>query len=47
MLVVGEREAENQKVAVSTRDGKDLGAMAIEEFATILQQDIAKKGRLE
>jgi threonyl-tRNA synthetase len=47
MLVVGEREAENQKVAVRTRDGKDLGAMAIEEFATILQQDIAKKGRLE
>ena len=32
MLVVGEREAAEGKVAVRLRSGKDLGAMALETF---------------
>jgi len=32
MLVVGEREAAEGKVAVRLRSGKDLGAMALEQF---------------
>jgi len=32
MLVVGEREAAEGKVAVRLRSGKDLGPMALETF---------------
>ena len=40
MLVVGDREAESGKVAVRTRKGEDLGAMAFDEFASRLQDEI-------
>lgn len=32
MLIVGDREEKENKVAVRTRDGKDLGAMPLEKF---------------
>jgi threonyl-tRNA synthetase len=35
MLVVGKREAEAETVAVRLRTGEDLGAMPVEEFATL------------
>lgn len=38
MLVVGDREAEADVVAVRQRDGGDLGAIPVEEF-------VAKLGR--
>jgi len=49
MLVVGDREVENETIAVRTRDGKDLGAMSIDAFAQILSDEIASHGitRLE
>ncbi|MDI6783726.1 MAG: threonine--tRNA ligase [bacterium] len=40
MLVLGEREKENQKVAVRRRDGKDLGAMSIPDFLELLKPEL-------
>ncbi|KPK37623.1 MAG: threonyl-tRNA synthetase [Gammaproteobacteria bacterium SG8_47] len=45
LLVVGDRELENRTVAVRTRSGKDLGAIAIDEFAERLGAEIASRGR--
>ena len=45
LLVVGDKEIENNSVAVRTRDGKDLGVMTIEEFATQLMNDVMQRGR--
>ena len=36
MLVVGDREAEANAVAVRTRDAGDLGAMPLSEFVELL-----------
>ena len=41
MLVVGDREAEAGAVAVRQRDGADLGAMPLAEFAELLKQGVA------
>ena len=45
LLVVGDREVENGKVAVRARSGDDLGSMSIDEFSTLLTKSIEKKGR--
>jgi threonyl-tRNA synthetase len=45
LLVVGDREAETNCLAVRTRNGKDLGSMSIEAFAKDLATDIASHGR--
>jgi threonyl-tRNA synthetase len=44
LLVVGDREAETNCVAVRTRDGEDLGSMSIEAFAERLQTEIVSHG---
>jgi len=46
LLVVGDREVEQNAVAVRTRDGKDLGSMSLDAFATLLQGEVARRGRL-
>jgi threonyl-tRNA synthetase len=46
LLVVGDREVEQNTVSVRTRDGKDLGSMSIPEFADKLRADIALRGRV-
>lgn len=46
LLVVGDREVENRKVAVRARAGEDLGSMDLEAFVERLQADIARRGRL-
>ncbi|EGL55705.1 MAG: threonine--tRNA ligase [Pseudomonadota bacterium] len=46
LIVVGEREAENNAVAVRTRKGEDLGAMQLEDFVGLLQKDVASRGRI-
>jgi len=46
LLVVGEREEQNHAVAVRTRKGEDLGAMSLDDFASLLQEDVARRGRL-
>lgn len=46
LLVVGDQEMENGTLAVRTRDGKDLGTYSIDDFATLLADAVAKRGRL-
>ena len=45
LLVVGDREAGADTVAVRTRGGKDLGAMALPTLVERLRTDIAQRGR--
>ena len=45
LLVVGDREAEKNCVAVRTRTGEDLGSMPVKDFADRLQADVASRGR--
>ncbi|MFN7096986.1 MAG: threonine--tRNA ligase [Gammaproteobacteria bacterium] len=46
LLVVGDKELENNAITVRTREGKDLGSMPITAFVSLLQQDIAQYGRV-
>ncbi|MBL4781737.1 MAG: threonine--tRNA ligase [Porticoccaceae bacterium] len=46
LLVVGDKEVETQTVAVRTREGKDLGSLAIEAFAELLSEDVQRRGRV-
>jgi len=45
LLVVGDREVENNLMAVRTRDGEDMGTMTMEAFVEMLTGDIASRGR--
>ena len=45
LLVVGDREAESNTVAVRTRSGKDLGTMELNSFIERLNAEIASRGR--
>jgi threonyl-tRNA synthetase len=44
-LVVGDREAQSQTVAVRTRGGKDLGSMSLDGLAAGLAAESASRGR--
>ncbi len=44
LLVVGDREVEEGAVAVRTREGEDLGSMAVDAFAERLAAEIAQRG---
>jgi len=46
LIVVGDREAQDNAVAVRTRKGEDLGVMTLEEFENTLSEDVARRGRL-
>ncbi|WP_417154790.1 threonine--tRNA ligase [Parasutterella excrementihominis] len=43
ILVVGAKEKAEGKVAVRVRGGKDLGAMSVEDFIKIVQEDVATR----
>ena len=43
MLVVGEREVKENKIAVRLRSGKDLGPMTLKQFLNRIKEEIAKK----
>jgi len=45
LLVIGDREVENQTVAVRTRAGKDLGSQGIQAFSALLAVESANRGR--
>ena len=45
LLVAGDKEVASNAVAVRTRTGEDLGSMSIEDFAKLLQDDVAKRGQ--
>lgn len=44
LLIIGDKEVENQQVTVRLRDGRDLGAMSIQAISEILDQEIMAKG---
>ena len=44
MLVLGDREAEQNLLAVRTRNGEDLGVMSLEDLIAKVDQEIAQKG---
>lgn len=44
---MGDKEVESRTVAVRTREGADLGTMALEAFCDHLQQDVSSYGRSE
>jgi threonyl-tRNA synthetase len=46
LLVVGDREAETNTVAVRARDGEDLGSMDLDAFTERLNQDVARRGSI-
>ncbi|GMQ96555.1 MAG: threonine--tRNA ligase [Gammaproteobacteria bacterium] len=46
LLVVGDREAKGESVAVRARNGEDLGTMSIEAFADHLKTDIVSRGHV-
>jgi len=43
MLVIGDREVENEAVAVRLRNGEDLGARSVDEFVALVQEAVAEK----
>lgn len=43
MVVIGEKEVENNCVTVRKRDGSDLGQMSIEDFSNMLREEIDNK----
>ena len=45
LLVVGDREAESDTVAVRTRSGKDLGSLSLQALSEGLTAEIASRGR--
>ena len=46
-LIVGGREQDDSTVAVRTREGKDLGAMSVDDFILRLKRDSARLGRTD
>jgi len=43
MLVLGDRDIENQTVSVRHRSGEDLGAMQFDAFASMLKEIVESK----
>jgi len=44
LIIIGDKEEENNEISVRTREGKDLGSMTIEKFKLIIDESISKKG---
>ncbi|WP_317931767.1 threonine--tRNA ligase [Halioxenophilus sp. WMMB6] len=47
LLVTGDKEVENNVVAVRTRNGEDLGTMTIDAFCDLLTAAVAKRARVD
>jgi threonyl-tRNA synthetase len=45
LLVIGDREVNQDNVAVRTRDGQDKGTMALPAFIELLEKEVASRGR--
>ena len=45
LIVVGDKEVEQQQVAVRTRTGEDLGVMSITDFEELLHAEVARRSR--
>ena len=46
MLVVGDRDIENETVSVRTRGGEDLGAMSLDTFSAMLRRIVDEKQKI-
>lgn len=46
LLVVGDQEVENGTVNVRTREGKTLGSMPLQQLVSMLNEDVARLGRV-
>ena len=44
LIIIGDKEEENNEISVRTREGKDLGNMSIDKFKLIIDETISKKG---
>ncbi len=44
LIIIGDKEEENNEISVRTREGKDLGNMTIDKFKLIINESIVKKG---
>ena len=45
LLVVGDKEVENNTVAIRTRKGEDLGVMNLDEVISLFKNEMVQKGR--
>jgi threonyl-tRNA synthetase len=45
MIVVGDREAEAEKVSVRQRNGKNLGTMSAQDVVTLIRDDMPEAVR--
>ena len=43
LLVVGNKEVEEQTIAVRSRDGADMGSMSIDSFVSLVKSQVASK----
>lgn len=46
LLVVGDREVADRKVAVRSLKGEDLGSMELDAFASLLHEQVERRGRI-
>lgn len=47
LLVIGDREVESRTLSVRTQEGADLGSMSIDQFASLLREQVGRRGRTE
>lgn len=43
LLIIGDKEVENQQVSVRARDGQDMGSMSLEQFNQLVQEAVDSK----
>ena len=47
LIIIGDKEEDSEKLAIRTREGKDLGPMTVDQFIAILEEEISKLGRIK
>ena len=47
LIIIGDKEEENNEISVRTREGKDLGKMTLDKFKVIMDESIRKKSLVE
>ena len=45
MIILGDKDMENNTVSIRHRSGEDLGAMSFEAFAELLHNEVNSKER--